>query len=209
MGRAGSHLPQPCHQTGAAAVTGRAVEGIAAQAQFGVTGEQTEIVGEGGQTAPVDRIGPVVVIVLFLGGMGTGQHGVEGSARTEPLQSLLRTDPGIGEPSGEQSRLGVCCRCFRLARHGTHRIGRCAVVHVSPPLVNRPIRHRQRVTIACVPAAGQPTTQGRSSRSEPGWWCGNLYEAAGGSGGGAGRVGCENASDGDQEDRIAQPGRVR
>lgn len=121
LGRSRRQLAYTARQFGTAPVPGGAVHVVAGQAQFGVRGQEVEVVREGIQALAVGRLRPVVVIVLVLGGVGPADH--EEQPGVGPLlgQRATRDAPRLGEASRPKVPLRLPVRghdLFVLGLHG-------------------------------------------------------------------------------------------
>ncbi|XUM02444.1 hypothetical protein ACQ86F_02210 [Streptomyces venezuelae ATCC 10712] len=83
-------LPEPLQQDGAATVPSGPVQGVGAQTEFGVPGEEIEVVGEGVEGPAEDPLGLVVVVVLVLGHVRAGEGEEERRLGPFRLQGRLR-----------------------------------------------------------------------------------------------------------------------
>ncbi|MEV8091631.1 hypothetical protein [Streptomyces nigra] len=73
--------------------TARVVEGVGAQAQFGVPGQESEVVAVERESGPERLLRAVVVVVLVLGGVPQRQPALQVGVRAVLVQALLRGAP--------------------------------------------------------------------------------------------------------------------
>ncbi|MFG2839940.1 hypothetical protein ACGFYE_33630 [Streptomyces zaomyceticus] len=109
-----SEFSQTSKEHGASGMSPRPVERVGAGAEFGVLGEQADVVREGVQALTEDPLGGVVVVVVVLGQVGAGERKEEPGVGPVGVQRGPRGGSRLGRPAATSA--STCSRTSSRTR---------------------------------------------------------------------------------------------